>query len=81
MCVNARDAIADVGRITIETGMATLDRDRCANRPDVAPGEYVTLMVSDDGCGTDLENLDKIFEPFYTTKEIGRGTGLGLATV
>ena len=81
LCVNARDAIAGVGRITIETGMATIDPEFCAHHPDLIPGEYASLTVSDDGCGMGRETLSKIFEPFFTTKEVGRGTGLGLATV
>jgi PAS domain S-box-containing protein len=81
LCVNARDAITGVGRISIETGMVTLDPGSCVGRPDFVPGEFVLLTVSDDGCGISPEFIGKIFEPFYTTKEIGRGTGLGLATV
>jgi two-component system, cell cycle sensor histidine kinase and response regulator CckA len=81
LCVNARDAIAGVGRISIETGLATFDADYCAYRSELIPGEYVSLIVSDDGCGMDRETLSKIFEPFFTTKEVGRGTGLGLAMV
>jgi two-component system, cell cycle sensor histidine kinase and response regulator CckA len=81
LCVNARDAIAGVGRITIATGMATFDATDSAHHPEVVPLEYVTLAVSDDGCGMDRETMDKIFEPFFSTKEVSRGTGLGLATV
>ncbi len=81
LCVNARDAITGVGRITIETGTSTFDETYCAYYPDAIPGEYVSLTVSDDGCGMNRETVSKIFEPFYTTKAIGRGTGLGLATV
>ncbi len=81
LCVNARDAIAGPGRITIETGNAFFDRAYCEAHPDHLPGAFVLLAVSDDGCGMDQEILAKIFEPFFTTKPIGKGTGLGLATV
>jgi PAS domain S-box-containing protein len=81
LCVNARDAIAGVGKVTLKTSTATFDRGYCADHPGSVPGEYVLLAVSDDGCGMDKETLDKLFEPFFTTKELGKGTGLGLATV
>jgi len=81
LCVNARDAIAGVGRITLETGTATIDADYCSGHVDATPGAYVWLAVSDDGCGMDPETLEQVFEPFFTTKGIGVGTGLGLATV
>jgi len=81
LCVNARDAIADVGKIDIETGMITFDKDYCTDHAGFVPGDYVVLSVSDDGCGMDRETVEKIFEPFFTTKEVGKGTGLGLATV
>lgn len=81
LCVNARDAIEDTGRITIETATCSIDADYCAATPEATPGEYVRLIVSDNGKGMDREMLTHIFEPFYTTKELGKGTGLGLATV
>ncbi len=81
MCVNARDAITDVGNIVIKTENCSFDRDYCAHHPHFVQGEFVRISVSDNGCGMDQETLSRIFEPFYTTKEIGRGTGLGLAMV
>lgn len=81
LCINARDAIAGVGKLTIETGNTSFDEDYCADHAGFVPGEYVLLAVSDDGCGMDKEILDKLFEPFFTTKGVGKGTGLGLATV
>jgi PAS domain S-box-containing protein len=81
LCLNARDAIAGVGRVTIETANVTLDDAYCAENPGTTPGEYVRLVVSDNGCGMSKDVLAHIFEPFYTTKEVGKGTGLGLATV
>ncbi len=81
LCVNARDAIADTGKITIETGSISFDEAFCADHAGFVPGEFVMLAVSDDGCGMAPETLANIFEPFFTTKEVGKGTGLGLATV
>jgi CheY-like chemotaxis protein len=81
LCVNARDAIAGVGKVTIETQNVTLDDTYTADRPGYAPGDFVMLAVSDNGRGIDKEVLDHLFEPFFTTKKTGEGTGLGLATV
>ncbi|NVN91460.1 MAG: PAS domain S-box protein [Desulfuromonadales bacterium] len=81
LCVNARDAITDVGRITIETENCTLDEGFCALHAGSIPGEYVRLTVCDNGCGMDKETQDQIFDPFFTTKGVGKGTGLGLSMV
>lgn len=81
LCVNARDAIGDTGRVTIETHPAIFDDDYCRLHSGSVPGKYVLLSVSDTGCGMNAETLSHVFEPFFTTKEIGKGTGLGLATV
>ena len=81
LCVNARDAVGDTGNIVIETGNGAFDEAWCAANPDFKPGDYALLTVSDDGCGMDRETQARLFEPFFTTKSLGRGTGLGLATV
>ncbi len=81
LCVNARDAIGGPGRITIATDVAALTRSEETELEGVAPGDYALLAVSDTGSGIESELLPHLFEPFFTTKELGKGTGLGLATV
>lgn len=81
LCVNARDAIDGVGEIKIITENVVLDNLWCSNHPGAVAGEYVMLQLSDNGCGMDKSTLENIFEPFFTTKGLGKGTGLGLATV
>ena len=81
LCVNARDAIEGVGKMTIETGNMVFDQAYCDYHAGFRPGEFVLLAVSDNGCGMDQETVENIFEPFFTTKKSGKGTGLGLSTV
>ncbi|MGD9547624.1 MAG: ATP-binding protein [Candidatus Krumholzibacteriia bacterium] len=81
LCINSRDAIEGAGRISIETKNESIDESYCIDHRGFVPGDFVTLVVSDNGRGMDKQTLDQIFEPFFTTKGLGQGTGLGLATV
>ena len=81
LVVNARDAIPQGGRITLETANASLDEAYCAQFGDVEPGQYVLLSVTDTGTGISQENLGKVFEPFFTTKGAQTRTGLGLSMI
>jgi PAS domain S-box-containing protein len=81
LAVNARDAMPNGGQLLIRTAVAEISQDYANRRPDSRPGQFVCLTMTDTGCGMDDKTLQRIFEPFFSTKEVGKGTGLGLATV
>ncbi len=81
LCINARDAMPGGGRLLIETINTTLDEDYVARNPDVAAGDYVMVVVTDNGGGMPPDVLNQVFEPFFTTKGMGKGSGLGLSMV
>ena len=81
ICLNARDAMPDGGEISVGTERTELDRQFCETHPSADPGEYAVISISDNGHGMDRETLSRIFEPFFSTKGITAGTGLGLSTV
>lgn len=80
LCINGRDAMPDGGRLTIETANKWLDV-RSASERDLPPGQYLSICVTDTGTGMSADTVERAFEPFYTTKPLGEGTGLGLSMI
>jgi hypothetical protein len=81
LCINARDAIKAIGKVTIETKNISFDEEYCRGNVEAVPGDYVMIAVTDNGVGMDKATMSNIFEPFFTTKTVDQGSGLGLATV
>jgi CheY-like chemotaxis protein len=81
LAVNSRDAMPDGGKLTIETANMHLDHDYARRNAEITPGQYVVFSISDTGSGMSADVMEKVFEPFYTTKDVGKGTGLGLSMV
>ena len=81
ICVNARDAMPNGGGLTIETANVSFDNHFCQAHSWAQPGRYVLVRISDSGCGIEKQTMARMYDPFFTTKEVGKGTGMGLATV
>ena len=81
LCINARDAMQGGGKLTISTKLVTVDEEYCKSHVEASIGSYVILSVSDDGSGMDEETRDRIYDPFFSTKEVGKGSGLGLSMI